>query len=108
MASETEPLDGLLNIQRKQWFHGLHANMRRHVMVANPSTFAACLELALNAEEAEGGMETAVILWEFRSFLGVAIGRTGLAGPRTGTSEPFGRGPVSGGPGRMVITIPMS
>ena len=30
--------------------------------------------------------------------LGVAIGRTGLAGPRTGTSEPFGRGPVSGGP----------
>ena len=35
--------------------------MRRHVMVANPPTFAACLELALNAEEAEGGTETAVI-----------------------------------------------
>ena len=34
---------------------------RRHVMVANPPTFAACLELALNAEEAEGGTETAVI-----------------------------------------------
>ena len=35
--------------------------MRRHVMVANPPTFVACLELALNAKEAEGGMETAVI-----------------------------------------------
>ena len=35
--------------------------MRRHVMVANPPTFAACLELAHIAEEAEGGMETAVI-----------------------------------------------
>ena len=61
LASETEPLDGLLNIHRKQWTHGLHADMRRHVMVANPPTFAACLELALNAEEAEGGTETAVI-----------------------------------------------
>ena len=30
-------------------------------MVANPPTFAACLELALNAKEAEGGTETAVI-----------------------------------------------
>ena len=37
------------------------AEMRRHVMVANPPTFVACLELALNAEEAEGGTETAVI-----------------------------------------------
>ena len=36
-------------------------DMRRHVMVANPPTFAACLELALNAEEAEGGTETAKI-----------------------------------------------
>ena len=35
--------------------------MRQHVMVANPPTFAACLELALNAEAAEGGTETAVI-----------------------------------------------
>ena len=35
--------------------------MRRHVMVANPATFAACLELDLNAEESEGGTETAVI-----------------------------------------------
>ena len=35
--------------------------MRRHVMVANPATFPACLELALNAEEAEGEIETAVI-----------------------------------------------
>ena len=61
LASETEPLDGLLNTHRKQWTHGLHADMRRHVMVANPPTFAACLELALNAEEAEGGTETAVI-----------------------------------------------
>ena len=25
LASETEPLDGLLNIHRKQWTHGLHA-----------------------------------------------------------------------------------
>ena len=33
----------------------------RHVMVANPPTFAACLELALNVEEAKGGMEMAVI-----------------------------------------------
>ena len=40
--------------------------------------------------------------------LGVAIGRTALARPRTGTSEPFGRGPVPGGLGRMVITVPMS
>ena len=61
LASETESLDGLLNTHRKQWTHGLHADMRRHVMVANPPTFAACLELALNAEEAEGGTETAVI-----------------------------------------------
>ena len=61
LASETEPLDGILNIHRKQWTHSLHADMRRHVMVAKPPTFAACLELALNAEEAEGGMETAVI-----------------------------------------------
>ena len=30
-------------------------------MVANPPTFAACLELALHAEEAEGGTETVVI-----------------------------------------------
>ena len=45
---------------------------------------------------------------EFRSSLGVAIGHTALAGPRTGTSEPFGRGPVPGGPGRMAFTIPMS
>ena len=30
-------------------------------MVVNPPTFAACLELALNAEEAEVGTETAVI-----------------------------------------------
>ena len=30
-------------------------------MVANPATFAACLEFALNAEEAEGGTEVAVI-----------------------------------------------
>ena len=35
--------------------------MRWHVMVANPPTFSACLQLALNVEEAEGGMETAVI-----------------------------------------------
>ena len=35
--------------------------MCRHVMVANPPTFAACLELALNAEEADGGIETVVI-----------------------------------------------
>ena len=61
LASETDPLDGLLNAHRKQWTLGLHAEMRRHVMVANPPTFSACLELALNAEEAEGGTETAVI-----------------------------------------------
>ena len=30
-------------------------------MVANPATFAACLEFALNVEEAEGETETAVI-----------------------------------------------
>ena len=35
--------------------------MRRHVMVANPPTFAACLELGLNAEEAERGTAMAVI-----------------------------------------------
>ena len=40
--------------------------------------------------------------------LGVAIGHTALAGSRTGTSEPVGRGPVPGGPGRMVITVPVS
>ena len=61
LASETEPLDGLLNIYRKQWTHGLHADRRRHVMVANPPTFAACLELALNVEVAERGTEMAVI-----------------------------------------------
>ena len=61
LASETDPLEGLLNAHRKQWTQGLHAEMRRHVMVANPPTFAACLELALNAEEAEGRTETAVI-----------------------------------------------
>ena len=33
--------------------------------------------------------------------LGVAIGCTGLAGHRTGTNEPFGRGPVPGDPGRI-------
>ena len=47
-------------------------------------------------------------LWEFRSSLGVAIGRAALARPRTGTSEPFGRGPVSGGLGRIAFTVPMS
>ena len=61
LATETDPLDRLLDTHKKQWAHGLHADMRRHVMVANPPTFAACLELALNAEEAEGGTETAVI-----------------------------------------------
>ena len=60
-ASETDPLDGLLNAHRKQWTQGLYAEMRRHVMVANPPTFIACLELALNAEEVEGGTKTAVI-----------------------------------------------
>ena len=35
--------------------------MHRHVMVANLATFVVCLELALNAEEAEGGTKTAVI-----------------------------------------------
>ena len=49
-----------------------------------------------------------VLLWEFRSSLGVAIGRAALARPRTGTSEPFGRGPVSGGLGRIAVTVPMS
>ena len=39
----------------------MHADMRQHVMVANLPRFAACLELALNAKEAEGGKETAVI-----------------------------------------------
>ena len=61
LASAAEPLDGLLNAHRKQWTQGLRTEMRRHVMVANPATFAACLELALNAEEAEGETETAVI-----------------------------------------------
>ena len=61
LASETDFLDGLLNAHRKQWTQGLHAKMRRHVMVANPSTFAACLELALNVEEAKGGTMTVVI-----------------------------------------------
>ena len=40
--------------------------------------------------------------------LGVAIGRTALAEPRTGTSEPLGRGLVSGGLGRIAFTVPMS
>ena len=61
LASVTEPLDGLLNTHRKQWAQGLRIEMRRHVMVANLATFSACLELALNAEEAKGGTETAVI-----------------------------------------------
>ena len=60
-ASAVEPLDGLLNAHRKQWTQGLHIEMRRHVMVANLATFVACLELALNAEEAEGVTETVVI-----------------------------------------------
>ena len=60
IASVAEPLIGLLNARRKQWTQGLHTEMRRHVMVANPATFAACLELALDAEEAESGTETAV------------------------------------------------
>ena len=47
-------------------------------------------------------------VWEFRSSLGVAIGRAALARPRTGTSEPFGRGPVPGGLGRIAVTVPMS
>ena len=40
-----------------------------------------------------------VSVWEFRSSLGVAIGHAALARPRTGTSEPLGRGPVTGGLG---------
>ena len=40
--------------------------------------------------------------------LGVAIGPTALARPRTGTSEPLGRGPVTGGLGRIAVTVPMS
>ena len=51
-----------------------------------------------------GGVVVGILV----ASLGVAIGPTALAGPRTGTSEPVGRGPVPGGPGRMVITVPMS
>ena len=40
--------------------------------------------------------------------LGVAIGHTALTRPRTGTSEPLGRGPVSGGLGRIAGRVPMS
>ena len=47
-------------------------------------------------------------MWEFRSSLGVAIGRTALAKPRTSTSEPIRRGPVPGGLGRIAVTVPMS
>ena len=52
--------------------------------------------------------EMLTMVWEFRSSLGVAIGRAALARPRTGTSEPFGRGPVTGGLGRIAFTVPMS
>ena len=38
LASETDPLEELLNTHRKQWTQGLHAKMRQHVMVANPPT----------------------------------------------------------------------
>ena len=48
------------------------------------------------------------LVWEFRSSLGVAIGRAALAKPRTGTNEPLGRGPVSGGLGRIAFTVAMS
>ena len=34
---------------------------------------------------------------------GVAIGRAALARSRIGTSEPFGRGPVIGGLGRIAL-----
>ena len=51
-----------------------------------------------------GGVVVGILV----ASLGVAIGHAALAGPRTGTSEPVGRGPVPGGPGRMVITVPMS
>ena len=61
LESATNLLDGLLNVHRKQWTQGLHAEMRRHVMVANLPTFVAYFELALSAKEAEGGTETAVI-----------------------------------------------
>ena len=40
--------------------------------------------------------------------LGVAIGHTALVRPRTGTSEPLGRGPVSGGLGRIAGLVPVS
>ena len=61
LESAAEPLYGVLNAHRKQWTQGLRTEMRRHVMVANPATSTACLESALNAEEAEGETETAVI-----------------------------------------------
>ena len=47
-------------------------------------------------------------LWESKSSLGVAIGRAALARPRTGTNEPFGRGPIPGGLGWIAFTVPMS
>ena len=40
--------------------------------------------------------------------LGVAIGHAALARPKTGTSEPLGRGPIPGGLGRIAVTVPMS
>ena len=46
-----------------------------------------------------GGVVVGILV----ASLGVAIGHTALAGPRTGTSEPVGRGPVPGGPGRIAL-----
>ena len=46
-----------------------------------------------------GGVVVGILV----ASLGVAIGPTALAGPRTGTSEPVGRGPVPGGPGRIAL-----
>ena len=46
-----------------------------------------------------GGVVVGILV----ASLGVAIGLTVLAGPRTGTSEPVGRGPVPGGPGRIAL-----
>ena len=63
-----------------------------------------------NSIESTESVQGSVVLklWEFKSSLGVAIGRATLAGPRTGSSEPFRRGPVLGGPRRIAFTVPMS
>ena len=46
-----------------------------------------------------GGVVVGILV----ASLGVVIGPTALARPRTGTNEPFGRGPVPGGLGRIAL-----